>query len=684
MSKYRRKKVLFICIGNACRSPMAEAIARVDAYDAIDAFSAGLAPIGFVTELTKQTLIRNGCWVEDLESTSISPKVWEQVDIVINMSGHPREVAFDDYSRVDDWNIEDPYGKDPGTHQRVFEEIRLRIAKLAQECREQLAQESGEKDTPVRFTERRARGRKCPSSPILINLDGGNNASVLNISEDGLALSAATILSILPLQNMQVEFLGSSHPLDVCCQIAWKSNSEKEVGIQFVGLTEEARQNIRNWISVHATPNNLSGQSGGAFEKQNPRMEAPDASRSVNAIPETSGSPAILDNHEKAPIFSPAAVPASSSANPTLKAPRTYARTGIRPNKNALRPRWRLAVDRGIPAVLRRRWGTLLFLCSLVGLISWTVQSVTLQRNDRSEIATAATQKPAVLSQAVKSIAPSPVATTPSVPNPEANKTPAQTSTVKPMPFEEVDSIVNSYQNIPPKRPLKPTNAAKNLSPRITAKTPGPRVEKVLTSGRTTNTSPRVPATAIISPVGKTQPQTASGPAPTSPQLAANIVQPAIPAPIPSNDVRPPEAESKASSLPAAKQPVAPANITGAVAIVADPYPSLRIPSGNSKKQHQGTSLQLGHLLSRVEPVYPEDAKQQGIQGTVKLHAVIDRHGSVQSLQSVNGHPVLAAAAINAVRQWRFSETLLAGQSVETEEDINIVFRISNPGAPRN
>src|SRR5258708_19465812 len=146
--------------------------------------------------------------------------------------------------------------------------------------------------------------------------------------------------------------------------MAGKRNSEKEVGIQFVGLREEARQNIKNWISVHATPNNLSGQSGGVFEKQNPRMEAPNTSRSENVIPETSGSPAALDNHEKAPIFSPAAVPASSSANPPLKAPRTYARTGIRPNKNALRPRWRLAVDRRIPAGFRRRWGTPLFLFS--------------------------------------------------------------------------------------------------------------------------------------------------------------------------------------------------------------------------------------------------------------------------------------------------------------------------------
>src|SRR5437879_824060 len=136
MGRNRRKRVLFICIGNACRSPMAEAIARVDASDAIDAFSAGLAPIGFVAEMTKQTLRRNRFWVEGLESKNISANVWEQVDIVVNMSGRPREQIFDDYSKVEDWEIDDPYGENPETYQQVFEEIRLRVAKLAQECRQ--------------------------------------------------------------------------------------------------------------------------------------------------------------------------------------------------------------------------------------------------------------------------------------------------------------------------------------------------------------------------------------------------------------------------------------------------------------------------------------------------------------------------------------------------------------------
>jgi Gram-negative bacterial TonB protein C-terminal len=52
-------------------------------------------------------------------------------------------------------------------------------------------------------------------------------------------------------------------------------------------------------------------------------------------------------------------------------------------------------------------------------------------------------------------------------------------------------------------------------------------------------------------------------------------------------------------------------------------------------------------------------------------------------LESIDGPPILVAAAKNAVRQWRYSETLLAGQSVETEEDIAVTFRLSNPSASK-
>jgi TonB family protein len=206
-------------------------------------------------------------------------------------------------------------------------------------------------------------------------------------------------------------------------------------------------------------------------------------------------------------------------------------------------------------------------------------------------------------------------------------------------------------------------------------------VNGVLAREEATKEPSRAAASVNSFPVEKVQPQPVGNLPPTPPQLEAPIAPPVI---LASN---PPPVDLKKIeiSMPPAKLPALPAKITGAVAILADPYPSLRIPDGGiSKKQRQATSLQLGHLLSRVEPIYPEEAKQQGIQGTVKLHAIIGRQGSVENLESVDGTAVLVAAAVNAVRQWRYTETLVAGQSVETEEDIAITFRLSNPTPPTN
>jgi periplasmic protein TonB len=644
---------------------MAEAIARVDASDAIDAFSAGLAPTGFITEMTRQTLIKNGCWVDGLKSKKISRKVWEQVDIVINMSGRPREAAFHDYTKVEDWEVDDPYGEDPDTYQRVFEEIRPRVAKLAQEFREENA--------VVPFTERRAHERWYPTSPMFMRLSGRNDPVLLNISEDGMALSAATALPSRPLRSMQVQTLGSPYPLEAGWQTVWKSGSQNEVGIQFVGLTQEARQHIRNWISAQASASHLLPQRDRLSEEQNPQLEIPKSPQRVNAIPGASASGAVIDKHSQASLFSPAAAPALASPSPPVASSRTHAPTGMRPNKKALQPRSSLAVGQASLGVFRQKWGTILTLGFVVGLIAFTLESGTLRHSAPSERVAAFTQKTEVLVDATKRTTPAPVTATPNVPNSPTGKTQAQTSPAEPLPVEKDDSI----QDILPKHSPRPAEAAKKPLPAMTVKTRGHPVESVLTRNQPAKELPRIAANVNNSPVRTTRQQTPSTPPPAPPQMETKIEQPTNPVPLASGEVRAPEPASKAASAPMTNQPATPANMTAAVAILADPYPSIRIPDGNPKKQRKGTSLQLGHLLSRVEPVYPEDAKQQGIQGTVKLHATIDRHGSVENLQSINGPPVLVAAAMNAVRQWRFTETLLAGQSVETEEDIDIVFRLS-------
>ena len=134
----QRVKVLFVCLGNACRSPMAEAIARKDAAQEIEASSAGLAPLGFVAQMTNETLTRNGYSAEALSSKPISPQAWGAADVIINMSGRPKEHAFRSLprARVEDWEIDDPYGN-AEKYQGTYEAIRLRVHELAARLRKE-------------------------------------------------------------------------------------------------------------------------------------------------------------------------------------------------------------------------------------------------------------------------------------------------------------------------------------------------------------------------------------------------------------------------------------------------------------------------------------------------------------------------------------------------------------------
>jgi protein TonB len=80
-------------------------------------------------------------------------------------------------------------------------------------------------------------------------------------------------------------------------------------------------------------------------------------------------------------------------------------------------------------------------------------------------------------------------------------------------------------------------------------------------------------------------------------------------------------------------------------------------------------------LVNRVEPVYPHLAVVSGIQGQVKLHAIIARDGSIQSLNAISGHPLLVRAALAAVEQWRYRPYVLNGETVEVETLITVNFK---------
>jgi len=84
-----------------------------------------------------------------------------------------------------------------------------------------------------------------------------------------------------------------------------------------------------------------------------------------------------------------------------------------------------------------------------------------------------------------------------------------------------------------------------------------------------------------------------------------------------------------------------------------------------------------GLLVHRVQPSYPPLARQARIQGTVVLQAVISKDGSIQGLRLVSGHPMLAPAAIDAVKQWRYKPYILNGEPVEVETQITVNFTLA-------
>ena len=103
------------------------------------------------------------------------------------------------------------------------------------------------------------------------------------------------------------------------------------------------------------------------------------------------------------------------------------------------------------------------------------------------------------------------------------------------------------------------------------------------------------------------------------------------------------------------------------------PLPAAAEPAGSA--QHSG-NVQIGRLESRADIVYPEDAKQQRVEGIVKLHITIGADGAVKDAAPMSGAPSLAAATLDAVRQWRYRPTTLDGHPIETEADITAVFRL--------
>src|SRR5262249_58176779 len=101
-------------------------------------------------------------------------------------------------------------------------------------------------------------------------------------------------------------------------------------------------------------------------------------------------------------------------------------------------------------------------------------------------------------------------------------------------------------------------------------------------------------------------------------------------------------------------------------------------PKSPPPKRVRGSSGVVPELKIRdVKPVYPPLARQARIQGKVVLQAQISKDGAIENLQLISGHPMLAPAAIEAVKQWRFKPYLLNGEPVEVDTQVEVNFTLA-------
>jgi protein TonB len=101
-------------------------------------------------------------------------------------------------------------------------------------------------------------------------------------------------------------------------------------------------------------------------------------------------------------------------------------------------------------------------------------------------------------------------------------------------------------------------------------------------------------------------------------------------------------------------------------------------PRPTQQRIRQGGQVQAAMLINKVQPVYPPLARQTRVFGTVKLHAIIAKDGTIQQLEVISGHPLLQQAALDAVRQWRYRPTLLNTEPVEVDTTIDVIFSLNN------
>ena len=115
----------------------------------------------------------------------------------------------------------------------------------------------------------------------------------------------------------------------------------------------------------------------------------------------------------------------------------------------------------------------------------------------------------------------------------------------------------------------------------------------------------------------------------------------------------------------------------GVIGSVLSSTPTVAPKIATPQRVRVSQGVSQGLIVRRVQPNYPPLARQARISGKVVLQAMISKDGNIENLQLISGHPMLAPAAIEAVKQWKYKPYLLNGEPVEVETQVEVNFTLA-------
>jgi TonB family protein len=546
--------------------------------------------------------------------------------------------------------------------------------------------------------DRRLQMRATLPSCAYTALDDINGGVVLNISETGMAVAATDPLSIAEyLPQIRFRLPNVEQRIKVSAQVVWLAESKKNVGIRFVDLATETRNQIANWIASEKPSQEFAGLTPLPVQSLFPATlesvsEEPKwtvvSEQEQHAAPELMAHAASRPSEPVTPEIRDASSPLFVEDLP-LEADHDAFAPRFEPRAEAESAEWPASPIENSPSrsfileLSGLRVAALIFLFALitlaVGLTAGRSALGLLLRDTKKSLPTSDHTSQALLN-------------------------PPRERTSQPSTPPATDTSVTPTVNPPaPATPPKPEShsespAAQSLSARSEDSTPN-----AAPVGRSSTTAtPSLPDSANTeassnsdSSAGLTArnapPAADFQPAPSSRAVVPKSVAPANPAPASSapRNVMPPARAiphlsspstilftgpgdgSKPFRLILPERPIAASSsfaITSQLSVLVPPERT-RAPA------REPARLQAGELVSFVWPRYPRPGDRRRSSETVKVRTTIGEFGQVLDVKRVSGSFSLLPAAISAIRLWRYKPTLLNNRPVQAQQDVTIEFR---------